>query len=648
MIRIREAATLALTKLRTRKIRLSVTIVVSGLLFAVLAGASIGAHGIFAGVNKFSSEGFSGRYITRANAIYGVRDAAYTNEQVQANAMAIHKDTVAKKKLEAKRLGIEYNESSEPLPVDEHLMPGGEKRRYLNTMHPAARQAIREFLESINSKGSAGVDDLKSIAAPYGAKAYYESRNIPYELEGARLQVLSGNKEVFDSSESSRNGLHEMPEGLDSFATSWRLMSAKLLEPFLLQGQSLQTGNDGSIPIVVPFGAAEQMLRLDQLPGNASSAQRLERLKEIRQKVSGTMFGVCYRNATSAALVDRALAAKKEIEHNKDKKDYRKPDLQYGLPDEACGSVPVVRDVRSKESKMHDAKQEQFDAIFGKLSAEQTITTFRIVGIVPDFDHSMSVSVSQIIRSMLTSGLGEGGWYTPIELASQNAIISKVFSDEGPSGGAHKSYYAEFASASQAKSFMNDKNCVPDFSQVKDKDPGELCAEKGLPFYLEAFGSNSLGLDDTKKTFGKIFSIAGLAVAAIACVIMMGTVGKMIADSRRETAVFRAIGAKKLDISQIYLIYALFVAALIAAFAFLIGLLVALWADSRWSAEATRQAILAYNVQDMAKTFKLYGFHLPDILYILGVAVVAGLASAALPLIRSLRRNPIRDMRDDT
>lgn len=165
---------------------------------------------------------------------------------------------------------------------------------------------------------------------------------------------------------------------------------------------------------------------------------------------------------------------------------------------------------------------------------------------------------------------------------------------------------------------------------------------------IDAYGSNSLALDSTKRTFGKFFGIAALVIAGIACVIMMGTVGRMIADSRRETAVFRAIGAKKLDIAQIYVMYTVFLSLLISAFALIAGTVFALVVHSRYAEDFTVESILAYNAQDLNKTFSLYAFNISDVLIIVGLAIAAGLISAVLPLFRNLRRNPIRDMRDDT
>lgn len=332
-----------------------------------------------------------------------------------------------------------------------------------------------------------------------------------------------------------------------------------------------------------------------------------------------------------------------------DKEDYKKPDLQYGLPAEACGAVPVVRDVRTKEQKTADAKQQEFDRLFGEQPASQTKVQFRVVGIVPDADYAPATNVSQIIRTLLTSSLGMG-WFSPLETAMQNPVVPVVFPESDPVATPPPLAYAEFASATQAKTFIDKQSCSPDYGKAAETgtDPAQQCIQAGKPFALSPFGSNSLGLEDARRGFGKIFALAGAGIAILASIIMMGTVGKMISDSRRETAVFRAIGAKKIDIAQIYLLYTVCISLLVVLFALLAGFVGALLMHGHWSAEITRQALVTYNAQDLDRIFTLYTLYVPDLAYLVAIALGAGLLSALFPLFRSLRRNPIKDMRDDT
>lgn len=641
MIRPQDAVTLALTKLRTRKIRLVVTIVISGLLFSGLAGASFVARGIIGGIADFGKEGLGERYIAQAFSQSG--GMLFNDPAVMDRAVAIHKDTVARKKVEAKRLGIEYDAASDQSPIMEYDAPGG-KQRNLDIASPAARQALDEYFAA---HPPVGEKELTAIAKKYGVKGQYKSKQLPFDLNGAQLQVLKDGKESFEQSANNKQGPQS---GTDSFIGSWQVMSGELLRPFILPGEHLALGADGSVPIIVPFSAAEQLLKLTSLPKSAPSEERLARTKEVRERAASVTFAVCYRNDTSVDLVAQAVSVQQEIERSKNNKDYQKPELIYGLPGTPCGAVPVARDVRSKAVKQLADKQQQFDALFGAAKPEQATFIFRVVGVVPDPDYSASAGVGQIVRSLVTSSLGTG-WYSPFETVQKNPILATLFEGNSSPFGTFTNYYIEFGSAASARKFIDTESCRPNFAQASSSanfDPFASCVAEGKPFELSAYGSNSLALEDAKRMFGKIFGIAALVVALIACIIMMGTVGRMIADSRRETAVFRAIGAKKLDIAQIYLLYTVFLAVLISIFAALLGLVFALIMNARFGPEVTLHALVAYNAQDLNKTFTLYGFYGRDILYLFGLAILAGLISALLPLVRNLRRNPIRDMRDDT
>ncbi len=635
MIRLRDSLTLALTKLRTRKVRLMVTIIVSGLLFCGLTAASLVVRGAFHSIDSFNKEGFGSRYI-----VQGFSQGNFVNTQdakIIDRAVAIQKDLITRKKAAAKTLGVEYDASTEQSPVQEYDYPGG-KQRNLDMNQPAAQQAVKE----LSPVKPTGVDDMKKAAAPFQGQATYQSQIFTPPTNGSSLQVLKNGKETYGGATAQfQNG---PPTGTDSFTTLWTLASGKLMQPFLLKGSTLDDKGDGSIPIVVPVSAAEQLLNLKELPGSAKPDARLARMKLLRQEAARLTFQVCYRNGTSAGLVNTAVSTAQQVDENKNKKDYQKPDLIYGIPAQPCGTVAVTRDVRDADTKALAAKQDQFDAMFGKVPASEQTLNFRVVGLSPDIGGGAALGVSQVVSSLVTSSLGSG-WFTPQEYAAKAPLLDTLFSSAGAAYGSPPSLYEEFATADQARHFIDAENCQPDYGA---NGPSDKCIKANKPFSLNPYGSNSLALESAQKSFNKIFSIATLVAAIIAAIIMMGTVGRMIADSRRETAVFRAIGAKKLDIAQIYVLYTVLLAVLICIFAVAVGVIVAAVADHKYGPQATVQALVAYNSQDLTRKFTLFNFYIVDMLRLVGLILAASIISSVLPLFRNLRRNPIRDMRDDT
>ncbi len=650
MIKITDAALLAYTKLRSRKTRLIVTVVISSLLFGVLVFSSFLIRGISSSVSSFAQDGFGKRYILTADR-YTVDGAATANDPaVQERAIALQKEQIVRKKTEAKRLGIEYDQVTERLVYYEGEGPSG-KGKYLDFTHPLAQQAIKE--KTANAP-SVGASHLKNVAEPYGATNYFEMRYLSFGGENSgQLKILKDGKENYQLSQNQPG--NPFTRGLESFDEKWSLMSGELLKDFTLNNTTGVNVKEGYIPIVAPYSAVEQLLQLSPLPSTSSPKDRLARIKEVRSKAGTLEFASCYRNSTSAELISTAVSQQAEAEQNKNNKDYQKPSLVYDLPTEPCTPARVVRDVRTEDEKKLAAKQEEFALIFGKEPAKQVIYKFVVIGVSPDPPGMSTAAVDGIISSIVGSYVGEG-WYTPLEVIEKDPTLALLFPQDQLLGRPI-SRYVELPTANAARSMLKEKNCQPDFEAFMSEqgpsggqasgDPYEKCAEQGTPFVLSPFGSNSIAMDDLQRGFRKVLIIAAMVVVAIAGLIMMGTIGRIISDARRETAVFRAIGAKRLDIAQIYITYVLVVSILIVVVSILVGFGISQYFQSQFGTRVTVNALLAYNSRDLSRQFLLYAWNNSDMLLIAVSVVSAGLIGSILPLFRNLRRNPIRDMRDD-
>ncbi len=642
MIRVRDAALLAYTKLRTRKVRLTVTIVISGLLLSGLAAASFVVRGAFDSINDFSKEGFGQRYIVSAYLNSGSVDLS-ENADLIAKAEAGQKDLVARKKAAAKQLGIEYDPTSEQPVTNEYVGPNG-KVKTLNFSSTVVQQLIVEYKVA---HPDAGLPELKKATAEYNPVRYYTtlpslmSENTPY------LKVLKDNQEKYDTANISGEQMFQQT-GVDSFVSSWGLMSSGLLKPFMLPNTNAEIGADGSIPVVAPYTAVEQLLSLKPLPGTAPASAKLARIKEVRDGAPDLAFSVCHRNQTSAEMISTVTSQQDELARNKDNKEYVKPSLMYDLPAEPCGPVRISKDTRTAYDRTQAAKYAQFRQLFGEEPESASIMKFRVIGIAPDPPSGASAGVDSLLGMIVSSSIGIG-WYSPLELRESQPLVAKLFNLNPTSSFAGaKSYFVELPSPEEARRLIETENCNPNFDPTTiNTDPFAKCAQEGKLFMYEPYGSSSLALDSAKQGFGRFFRIAAIIFTVIATIIMIGTVGRIIADSRRETAVFRAIGAKRLDIAQIYMTYTVFLALLIAAFAIITGYIISQVLQAKFSERLTVNALVAYNSQDLTKEVNLFAFVPRDILYLVGLVIIAGLVSAVLPLLSNLRRSPIKDMRDE-
>ena len=172
--------------------------------------------------------------------------------------------------------------------------------------------------------------------------------------------------------------------------------------------------------------------------------------------------------------------------------------------------------------------QEQFDRLFGKKAPVESLLTFRVIGIAPDPPSYNASVVSSLISSLVSSnlGMGQASWYTPLEIAPQQPVVSQLFNagTATPSGtmAGMSSYYVELDSSANAKRFIKEQTCQPDFAAFSEpgKDPFAACAAQGKYFGYAPFGSNSVALDSVKEGFSKFFGYAALGVALIAAIIM--------------------------------------------------------------------------------------------------------------------------------
>ncbi len=627
MIRFSDAFILAQTKLRMRKVRTVMTAGSASILFGLLIAAILIAAGTITSGRQFMSGGLSERYLV-SYIDYNSQPYEDTPE-LRARATQLYMTRIAEKKAEAKRLGIEFDVSSEPKPVS-----GDKNDPYIDATVPTSQLAIKEQLDQRKTP----LDKLKESVGRYHPSAYYTLKPnvVP---EAGRIATMEGGKENF---EPDVNAQYQMNPGIEG---GWYYLDKSVTKPFLLDQSALSAQtNKNDIPVIAPISKVEKALGLPKLAKNAPANERLERIKYIRAHAASATFTVCYRNSLSVQQVEEAKRIDKEIKKNTGNKDYQKPSLIYGLPDPTACVAPVIKsDIRSTDEKALVAKQQAFNEKFGEtVHPMQQKLTFRVVGLAPDgFDEQSFSNVGALV-SVVTGSSLQGNWVVPQDM--YDALPNKVEYDKYIPKSATEAasvsmsripvgQLIEFASVDEVRTFYTKENCS-----------GADCFNKPIISY---FGSNSVMLDELKGQAQKVLQIAGLVIGSIAALIMMGMVGRVIVDSRRETAVFRAIGASRNDLRAVYVIYTTLFALIVFVIACLIGGGIALWVDNTYSQDATVHAHLAFlNAPEDAK-FQLIGLWWQAVAAVGGLILIASLVSILLPLARNLARNPIKDMRDE-
>lgn len=660
MMMFLDSVQLAAAKLKTHRIRTGIVVGIAALLFAGIVLVLTMLTGAARSAQSFGTEGLGSRYIVQAKPIYNQINLYMGTPEMIETFKARTAQLKADKKAVAKRLGLTYDAASDTtLPLTQGKNASGDDEYYLNTFNPEVREALHTYAQNIPHIGFA---DFSALATAAGAQVLYRSATSsmtggsPFAPGGSQsssvVPILDGTEQPTQNS----GGTMGEPRGVGTITTlGLTYFDSGLMTPFVLPGQNLALGPDGALPVIAPMSAAEQILGLPKLPATANAQTRLDRLVHLRQNIAGKTAALCYRNSASSDLLQQAKQQEKDMAANKNKAGYTPPSLQYAVPAEACAPVSVKKDTRSSEEKKQAENELAFKKQFEDYQApDQRIMKIRIVGFSQDMSYRPGFSARSIIENVLQTGLGPG-WFVPTEAVTDGSVADKLQPMLAKRTNVDQMYYAEFASLAAAKQFAKEVSCDSKitntmFEQPKpgQEDPRVTdCYKMARYFDVSPFGNNASAIEDMRHGVWNVMRYVAPVVLLLASLVLMGIVGKIIADSRRETAVFRALGATRFTIVQMYLTYSLFIAGFVMLLAFAIGLLAAYMLNRMLAPNISVTAVLAYGAQDVHKQFTFFGVELLYSGIVCGLITVAALCSTILPLLMNIRRNPIRDMRDE-
>lgn len=652
MIKFTDTALLAYTKLRARKIRTIITVLLASLLFGVLITASLVITGAFHSVAEFRNDGLTSRYIVSVYSTPPDQTAFQTmmrDPGLIAQAKTRYKALIANKTAEAKRLGLAYEQSSDQLPYTIDA-DGHTERLAFNDPNGIVTGVLKDKFSS-----DPAFDDTKlaSLAEQYGATKLFTDGNYSV-LNSSQLISLKSGKEVFyDQTDEAETSAKYVVPLVDP--TRMVLASPNTTDPFLLPNNAGWQPDGKSLPIILPQNIVERALGMQKLPATSSATEKLDRIKTVRTHAENLTIQACYRNSVSVARIQQAIQQQKEIAANKGNKDYQKPPLIYGLPDPAkCENPLIISDARSQDQKRQDTNQAIFDQEFGKATNPISyFVSFKVVGIspaemeikngAPDAPANQIRNASDVASFLLqTSGIGQA---VPQQLYNQlpnKAAYADLFTYHPLylfGNEDNKQRYVEFASAKAAQKFIDEQSCTVQYDNT--------CKPLGRQYQAGLAFSNSSALDDMQSIANQWFTYAMIGIMTLAAIIMWITIGRAIADGRHETAVFRAIGFKRIDIAAVYIFYTVFLSTLVALLAGILGFIGAYVVDQQLAPTLTAQAQYAFGGLDLAKKIGLIGFDNRQLLIVFVACFVTGLFSMIIPLLGNVRRNPLRDMREE-
>lgn len=637
MIRFLDAATLAYTKLRTHKVRTGLSVGVAGILFGLMLAVVMVTQGVFESVERFSKEGLGNRMIMTVSqwssgmsSPYEYMDDATFIAEIEKQ----HAEYVAKKTALAKKYNVEYSpkvEDPSPIEIDKET---GQKRIIESMMSDRHVMAVARA----RAGNEATSFDINAYLAQYPSAKVLPD-NFTVQPRDGDVQYMQNGKEPLLLSDEAK------AKASRDDAPSLSVANASITKPFIT---TTFDASRGEVPVVIPFSHAEKMLDLKRLPKDSSRDDKLKRLQEVRKRIGEVTTSFCYRNNASQQLLEQALAQQKEMAANKNDRDYQAPSLQYTVPaNDSCGAVTIAKDTRTAAEKQQAERYESYRKELGVHPGDpaQHKVTVRAVGVSGDMGDSMAGTVGDIVTGLLGSWLGYNMWVVPADLLQQLPVEQRpeeLFSLERranaslPVGADVQSdeYLVEFTDKQEARRALQQST-----QNMMSMDTSAVVASP--------YGSSTLVVDELRTGFEKVLLWALVIIGGIALIILASIIGRTVAEGRRESAVFRAIGARRVDVGSIYGMYAFLLSVRIVIFALVLGAIVALVVETLYWQDATMAARVAYAAADTSKEFHLFSLWSQYIPLIIGAIIGVGLLASVIPILLGARRNPIRDMRNE-
>lgn len=646
MIRFTDATVLAYTKLQVHKMRTGITVGIAGVLFGLLLAAVMLMQGVFNSVEGFREVGLNSRYIVGVS--QSGYDSAfdawslYEDEQFVREVEALHNELVSKKKQAAAKYRIEYDPAVEdPTPIVTDKKTG---KKSISDM--AMESQVVESAVEARRRNSQKIFSLEEYLSPYKSATIRGSFDALRPTSGS-LDYMKDGKEQTGSEEANKEEMmNNSMSWFNNQPPTMQILDGSVAVPFI---STTFDHTKGEIPVIIPYDQAEKQLGLTPLDAKALKEDRYQRLSDVNSRIGEVTAAFCYRNAASQQLLTMARTQQSEQKESiATTGKWTPPAVQYKMPElTECGPVEVVKDTRSLAEKQYTERRIQYEKEIGTYIGDpvQQKVIVRGVGVSSSYPSSESFSVEQMISGLLASPLGYGAtWAIPSDLLEKvegdSIIKSPIFTgNDGANqispGFDYKMQLVEFSDKKEARALLEKTGA---FSGMGD---GSV--------YAMPFGSSSLIMDEVETTASKVIFWMLIGASGIAIIILAGTIGRTISDGRKESAVFRAIGARRGDIAKIYGVYTLLLSFRVILFAAVLGIFLAGIVEVLYAQDATLGARLAYAaaLPENAPAFHFIGVNSWYIAAIVGTIIVAGLLASIFPILRNARRNPINDMRDE-
>lgn len=646
------AIKLARTKLHSRRIMLFSSTVVSSILFATLFAGIIVFTAAQNSAITFLKEANHNKYLVEVDPVIPNSVTSYSLPLSIADVhriQALQKSYYSHLQDKYRQLGMNYDTSAE-IPA---LLPSAflstslpaEQRVTVNYQSPVIQIDRNQKLQAYINTAKNKLSDLENIGKQYSASGYYTSGPFGIADIPNMLLVQNGKEDFADTSLKAgdltsygyfTNAVHN---------GSYTFEDSQLVQRYLLPSRN---ESPRGIPVIISAQEAVGLFGKEKSIGSEPKDEKAASLwlKKVQDNFNGYTYQACYRNAAEMAKIQKLQQDYAEIVSNQGNPDYKKPSLIYDFPNKPCGDVLVKEDTRTAAEKQADATSVVDQQKLGTYEAPvHQLITFQIVGIVDAQPYS---KYTDNIQSYLQNLLS-------VDNTMDSAIIPRQAYDNLPSQlrvdsllQADSSQYSQlifaaglgshilaFTDIDQAKSFMSQQTC-----------PSSDTTCQKL-FTSSPYGSNYLILDEIGKLLQKILLYALPVILGLALLISWLTTARVMSENRKEIAVYRSMGAKRIDIAFVYVTYIAIITLRMAFISLGLGAIIAYVIDRMYEPGLTNIATSSFGVAPDNIRFSLFDFSSPLIWVVLAFIFLVNIVASLQPLTRNVLRSPIDDIRSE-
>jgi hypothetical protein len=593
-MKIIDAYILARTKRKTRRIRTALVTIVSALLFAVLFFGAFIAAGIVNGANQVKDVGFNSRYLTSVLS-FGTRGDEYT-------AMSTKIYTEMDAELRARKITIDQNTHNDPSYMAEY------SRRLNLAIFKGYADSLAKFEATLHDLGNpTGVYHMQNLALNEALTHHTDFQSDP------KVKML----EAFAQTKAEA-------ENKDPLARlEFSSVEKDMIRTQLAPGQTFDWQPGQPIPVILPYPYLERLA--GKSFANVDVATKNEAYKQLISEYAGKTIDYCSRNQAARQQLQDVVTYNYTVTNDKDKTTNPI-------------AIPICGDFDQKLLKKLEIITESSTTDQKPLFTAPALTTaktarlqFKIVGFMPGMSEFSGDFLSTMFSSVSMLPMGGSPALIPAEVAKIEPLLAPEVTD---AFRGQQFLFADFASRADQKVFLAN-GCQ-----------GDECTNGTKP-YIQPYGNLSVALESIFAFMANVIAVAVVVMMAIAAIMILFTISKVIADSTKEIAVFRALGARRRDIAQIYYTYGGMLAFSALLFAAIIGAVCAYALNEVFGDKFAATLIQSVGAYTQNPQVNLLGFEPLWLAGVVAALLLAAFVGITIPVLAALKRKLINILREE-